>query len=379
MAPAAEIAAAEMPKMTSATAKGEGRNMPATRLTRKTKSGELLDLLSQFDEITIVMHDNPDPDAIAAGWGIQTLVEERLTQPVALVGGGAIVRAENRHMVDLLSPPIELVDHLAVHERAAVVLVDCGLGTTNHLVTRLGISPVAVIDHHLRSKVAAGVPFLDSRPDVAASASIAASYLREQGIEPGEKLATAMLYALRAETRAFETHHSDLDRSVLRWLTERADPSMLAEIESAPLSREYFGELALALQSTTVFGDTAFCLLPRAEGAEIVGELADLLVRCRSIRRVLSGAVVEGDLVVSVRTERSRDSASRLVQTLLKGLGSGGGHAHRAGGKIAGLNGVPIRGTLKDELRQRWLEACGIAEASGTPLVSRTEILENLG
>jgi nanoRNase/pAp phosphatase (c-di-AMP/oligoRNAs hydrolase) len=187
-----------------------------------------------------------------------------------------------------------------------------------------------------------------------------------------------MLYALRSETCGFETHHSDLDRSVVRWLTERADPAMLAEIENAPLSREYFGDLALALQNTTVFGDTALCLLPRAEGAEIVGELADLLVRCCSIRRVLSGAVVEGDLVVSVRTERWDDSAARLVQAVLKGLGSGGGHTHRAGGKVPGVNGGPNGDQVKNELRRRWLAACGVAESSGTPLVSRTEILGNL-
>jgi nanoRNase/pAp phosphatase (c-di-AMP/oligoRNAs hydrolase) len=229
----------------------------------------------------------------------------------------------------------------------------------------------------LHTKRSTDVLFLDSRPDVAASASIVAGYLQEQGIEPGDGLATAMLYALRAETRAFQTHHSELDRSVIRWLTERADPAMLAEIESAPLSREYFIDLVLALQSTTVFGDAALCLLPRAEGEEVVGELADLLVRCRSISRVLSGAVVGGDLVVSVRTERSGDSAARLAQTVLEGLGSAGGHAHRAGGKVPGVNGAS--GKLKSELRQRWLAACGVTESSGTPLVSRDEILRNLG
>ena len=348
--------------------------MPAPRTKTRTKSEELLLTLTDFDRILVVMHDNPDPDAIATGWGVQTLIQERLRRPVEVVGGGAIVRAENRHMVELLSPPIELVDQLAIDDGCAIILVDCGIGTTNHLVTRCGLRPVAVIDHHLDGERSSDTPFLDLRAGVAASASIAAEYLREQDIEPEDKLATAMLYAIRSETHGCETHHSDLDRAMIPWLTERADPAMLAEIESAPLSRDYFGDLALALQSTMVFGDAALCLLPRAEGAEIVGELADLLVRCRSIHRVLSGALVKGDLLVSVRTERTGDIAASLVQTVLDGLGSGGGHVHRAGGKVAGVGSGPIRDELKHEIQRRWLAACGVAESSGELLVSRTEI-----
>jgi nanoRNase/pAp phosphatase (c-di-AMP/oligoRNAs hydrolase) len=348
--------------------------MTKTRPSASKKSDELLAELSGFARTIVVMHDNPDPDAIAAGWGVCRLVIERLQRPVRLVGGGAIVRAENRHMVDLLSPPIELVHELAVEGDAAVVLVDCGVGTTNHLVTRQGISPVAVIDHHEKKTRPAGIPFLDVRPDVAASVSIVADYLREQAVEPGQKLATSMLYAIRTETRGFETHHSDLDRSIVRWLTEWADPALLAEIECAPLSHEYYGDLALALEHTRVFGNTAFCILPRAEGAEIVGEVADLLVRCRNIQRVLSGALVGDDMVVSVRTERSDDNAARLAQTVLKGLGSGGGHAHRAGGKIWGVASDLTGREIRRQLRQRWLAACGVARTEGVPLVPRKEV-----
>ena len=137
------------------------------------------------------MHDNPDPDVIAAGWSISCLLEEKLNRPVRIVGGGAIVRAENRHMVELLNPPIELVSEITCAVETAPILVDCGLGTTNHLVTRAGIEPVAVIDHHKSANGARRVPFRDIRTSAAASASIAASYLREQGIDPGMKLATA--------------------------------------------------------------------------------------------------------------------------------------------------------------------------------------------
>ena len=144
------------------------------------------------------------------------------------------------------------------------------------------------------------------------------------------------------------------------------------------MSRAYYGDLAMGLQSTYVYGDTALCLLPRAEGAEIVGEMADLLVRCRELKRVLSGAIVDGNLLISVRT-KGPDDATQLVQAVLEGRGSGGGHEHRAGGKIpnVGANGL-INRPLKQELRARWLKVCGIPQLRGKALIQRREIMENL-
>ena len=346
---------------------------------RAIRSAELLDILAGYDQFLIVAHDNPDPDAIATGWGIHTLIEEKLARPVRVIGGGAIVRAENRHMLELLQPPIELVDAIEVQPRTATVLVDCGIGTTNHLLTRAEVDPVAVIDHHLTGSRQRDIPFRDIRPSVAASSAIAASYLREQRVEPGVKLATAMLYAIRTETRGCETSYSVLDRSIVLWLTERSDPSILAEIENAPLSRKYFSDLGLAIQNTFLYDDVGFCLLPQANGPEIVGEVADLLVRCEHIQAVLCAAVIGDDLLLSARTAKEGKNATVLLQAALNGIGGGGGHSHRAGGKIPGVgrNGR-ISEDLEDELRNRWLSACGINRQRGTRLVARKEIVGNL-
>jgi len=345
---------------------------------RATPSERFLKVVSEYDQVLIVTHDNPDPDAIATGWAILLLIREKLGKKVRLIGGGGIVRAENRHMVKLLDPPIELVPPMECPDHAAIVLVDCQPGNQNRLFGKEQVPVVAVIDHHPASG-RLRLPFRDVRTRAAASASIAASYLREQQVEPGPRLATATLFAIRTETRGCETHYSRLDRAILLWLTERADPSLLAEIESAPLTREYFADLILALQSTFVYGDVALCLLPRAAGAEIVGEVADLLIRCESIWRVLCGAVVQGDLLLSIRTERDEDDAAELARSTLQGLGQGGGHRHRAGGKIPGSSaGRKITEEIQDDLRNRWLDACKVDRQRGTRLVPLREIVENL-
>lgn len=353
--------------------------MSTLHTTRATQSDRLLDVLAEFDQFLVVMHDNPDPDAIASGWGVQVLIEERLRKPARVVGRGAVLRAENQYMVQLLQPPIELVEDVEITANTATILVDCSSEATNHLLVEALAPPIAVIDHHTSLSAKRPALYEDIRPEAAASASIVASYLRQQRLAPGAKLATAMLYAIRTETQGYETHHSSLDRSILPWLTERAEPELMAEIENAPLPRSYFGEVVLALQSAVIHGDCAFCQLPCASGAEIIAEVADLLIRCEGIRRVLCEALVGEDILLSARTKKGSGSATELVTTTLDGIGQGGGHAHRAGGKIAGArNGARLAEPAHDNLRRRWLTACGAIHHRGTRLVAKSEIIEHL-
>ncbi|MCA9151119.1 MAG: DHH family phosphoesterase [Planctomycetales bacterium] len=342
------------------------------------RSRRLLHIVGQYEKATIVTHDNPDPDAIATGWALRELITRRIGVPTRLVGGGAIVRAENRYMVELLQPPIELVDRLDFDDRTAIILVDCGIAATHHLLAGRREWPTAVIDHHV-TPGCDSVEFCDIRQDVAASASIAAMYLLGEGIEPEAKLATALQYALKTETKGGETSYSPLDRSVLQWLANYADPEMLAEIEDAPLSRDYYGDMVLALQNTFLYGDIAFCLLPRAEGSEVVGEVADLIIRCKEVHRVFCGAVIGSDVLISVRTAKGHGNATQLLQETLAGIGHGGGHDHRAGGKIAGVclgDRVPCE--IAEELKSRWLTSCRATRQRGTRLIRKQEIVKHL-
>ena len=353
--------------------------MPQLKDDSVIVSDRLLHLLSDHEQILIVMHDNPDPDAIASAWAVQTLIEAKLQRASRLVAGGAIVRAENRHMVDLLGAPIQLVLSIEGNRNDQVVLVDCGSKSSNQLLARTNLQPLAIIDHHLNSCVGEQPRFVDLRPDVAATATIAASYLREQNVEPGVKLATALLYAIRTETRGSETSYTELDNQMIIWLTERAEPELLAEIENAPLSQEWYSDLVLAMQCTTLFGDVALCFLPRAEGAEIVGEVADLLIRGNQLHRVLCAAVVGQDLLISVRTAKDVADACQLVVETIGDLGSGGGHHCRAGGKIPDVvHDGTVPDSLEEEIRARWLKVCKASGRAPRQLISWREIVEHI-
>ena len=67
-----------------------------------------------------------------------------------------------------------VVESVKADDRVAAILVDCGAEATNHILNRGGLRPVAIIDHHANGAVSPNIPYQDIRPDVAASATIAA-------------------------------------------------------------------------------------------------------------------------------------------------------------------------------------------------------------
>jgi hypothetical protein len=141
----------------------------------------------------------------------------------------------------------------------------------------------------------------------------------------------------------------------------------------------HYADLSLALQNTFIYDDVAICFLPRASGPEIIAEVADLLIRCQGVCCVLCGAMVEDSVLFSARTVDEKRDASALMQRTLNGLGYGGGHRHRAGGRISTPD-KPDRLTadLQATLKSRRLTACGVEPQRGSSLVPRCEILEHL-
>ena len=108
--------------------------------------------------------------------------------------------------------------------------------------------------------------------------------------------------------------------------THHADPELLAEIEDAPLSRDYYGDMVLALQSTFLYDDCAFCLLPRADWKQAMQEndkriLAasysglSYLIRSLAPRLCLSDRTDLRLSGVSVRRSRRREPRAPAPRT----------------------------------------------------------------
>ena len=164
----------------------------------RTRSERLLEVLGGASEVVVLTHDNPDPDGIAAGWGVCTLVQGILGVPTRLLAGGVITRAENRTLVEVLKPPLQMIDEWLPPAGAAFVVVDTM--SPPRLAVLSAKEPLAgVIDHHGGESGGSrkfSFRFRDIRPAVLATSSMVCGYLREQKVYPSAALATALTYGI---------------------------------------------------------------------------------------------------------------------------------------------------------------------------------------
>jgi nanoRNase/pAp phosphatase (c-di-AMP/oligoRNAs hydrolase) len=352
----------------------------AAKKTRKTRAHHLLDVIRGKERVLVLTHDNPDPDAIASGWGVVHLIEKTLAIPTRFLAGGIIARAENRALMKILRPPLEMTtEQIAPEPSEAVVLVDT-LASRRLAGPGGGKKLDAVIDHH-RSSRRAPLPFRfrDIRPKVLSTSSIVTCYLRSLSIEPPQAMATALAYGIVTDAKGMECRFSRADRTAFSWLSQFSDPQVLSRIENPELPRTYFADLLLALESCFIYGSVGFCFLPSASATEAVGETADLLIRCEGIDRLLCAAVVDGRVIISARTtDRGGDATALLGKAVGPRGGTWGGHEHRAGGSIP-LDGSKVdAGDIEMRLRTSWLDVSESEKNRGDRLVAKREILRAL-
>jgi nanoRNase/pAp phosphatase (c-di-AMP/oligoRNAs hydrolase) len=111
--------------------------------------------------VLILTHDNPDPDALASGKALSTLLKAWKVDS-RMIYSGLVARAENRAMLERLTPEWQHSRRVSKFDRySAVALVDTQPGAGNN---RLPIDhmPQIVIDHHRPPReTIAPVPYAD--------------------------------------------------------------------------------------------------------------------------------------------------------------------------------------------------------------------------
>ena len=104
----------------------------------------------------------------------------------------------------------------------------------------------------------------------------------------------------------------------------------------------------------------------------ITAVTAQNTLRVDGVEIVLGLGCFRGEGVLSLRSSQTERHAGLLMQKIVSGLGTGGGHSMTAGGQIRALpteNDCQMK--LGDILINRLLEALDKLSASGEPLIPR--------
>src|SRR5512138_2238966 len=206
-------------------------------------------------DLLIYMHDNPDPDAMAAAMGLKHLVECTTDLRATLALGGIVGRAENRAMVERLKVPLIPAEVLNTDHFDTIAIVDSQPGTGNNSLPA-GRPVDIVIDHHpAREESAHATCWCDIRPQLGATSTIVLQYLREKNILLDTALATALFYAIRSETRDLGREATAAEREAYLYLIPLVDHHLMFRIQQPKLPRQYYESLDRALRMADAWGD----------------------------------------------------------------------------------------------------------------------------
>ncbi|MGW8313798.1 MAG: DHH family phosphoesterase [Desulfuromonadales bacterium] len=321
--------------------------------------------------ILIVTHDHPDPDALATAFALQHLILVKTGQEATIAFGGVIGRSENLVMVKQLEIKAKPIDEVDLESFNAVCMVDTQPGTGNNSYP-VGRRVDLVIDHHQVKDQTHACRWVDVRPDYGASASILFEYLQSQEINIATKLATTLFYAIKSETEDLGRDWSKSDRDAYLKLMPLCNNHILHEITRPKASRAYFKYFETALKNAKIYGNALIFNLYIIDHPEIVAEIADFLMRVKGVEIVMGLGCYHEEGVLSMRTGLKETHAGVLMQTVIKGLGTGGGHSMTAGGQIRPLEAVRgSLGALEYELAGRLLAALGREHTEPEMLVAR--------
>jgi len=341
-----------------------------SRYLQKTPGERFLAVLSPHDAVGVLMHADPDPDAMAAALAVSELAEETDVD-ATIYYPGQIRHHENRAFEAVLDVAFEPIDHAGDIAENAVVLVDHN--TPRELPNAETLSPVAVVDHHPDNGTEA--PFTDVRPDIGACATILAEYLRDLGWTPigpeGDAsdpqdlpadIATAMVYGIHADTSFLTSGCTAAEYEAVRYLFPGIDPDKHRRIANPPMDAEALDVKARAISERTVRTPFAVSDVGTVSNSDSIPQAADELKRLEGVNAVVVMGDKNGTIRLAGRSDDDRVHMGKILGGAVEDIpmASGGGHAKMGGGQVPmeHMEGIgPGGGMTREDLVERLFDA----------------------
>ena len=323
------------------------------------KIAALDDIASRKRNAVIFLHDNPDPDALACGWVLQYFLKKRYNLHSVITYGGLIARAENASMVKFLDIRLTPVSEIKIHSTDLIAMVDTQPRVGNNSLPRK-IAAHVVIDHHpKRTKLR--VPFEDIQTQYGASVTILYEYLLHTKMEIPPLLATAIFYALSAETQDLGRDASEADEKAYMDLFNVANKKILSNIAHPRYNREYFTILNRGLKKAMISNRIAIAHLGEVPFPDYIHQIADILLTCENIRWSLCSGWYQEVMYMSIRASNPRAKAGILVRKLIGSMGKAGGHDMMAGGKLEYMGELnpAMHADIEELITKRFALYCG--------------------
>lgn len=326
---------------------------------RRTKLERLSTIIEGKKSALIISHTNPDPDSIASAFALQYFLCEIGSKTKSTIAfNGIIGRAENRALIEYLNLDFRLLEKINPSDFDLIALVDTHIGMGNNPLSE-DIPVTIQIDHHPNGKNLKKADFSDIRESFGSTATILTNYLLSAGLKISTKLATALFYAIKAETQDLGREAKSADRKAYLTLYQLIDFRALASIQRASLLPQYFQDMGRAIRRTTVYDDVVISTPGQVDNPDMVAELADTFMRLKEVKWAIVMGCYDLNMYISVRSNNPDNDAGELVRKVVAKMGTAGGHDMFAGGRIPCSKDPKQRWQLKEKVRKRFLVELG--------------------
>jgi nanoRNase/pAp phosphatase (c-di-AMP/oligoRNAs hydrolase) len=279
---------------------------------------------SDAERVLILLHNDPDPDAMASGMALRNLL--RRTRQTAILGCvQGVTRPENQRMVKLLDIHLETVTPGDIDSFDRVAMVDVQPHYFPGLVDRCDL----VIDHHPEQPGYNAV-FKDIRADYGSTSTILTEHLRAVDVNISERTATAMLYAIKSDTLFFNRQANRVDLEAFSYLYPLADAALIRKMEGAEITMERL-EYVLKAKQNGRMEEQVFCaFLGTSPREDFIPYVADFYLQLENVRWTIVAGIVNDSLIMSVRNLGYSRNAGEFVRRFFANIGSAGGHRSMA-------------------------------------------------
>jgi nanoRNase/pAp phosphatase (c-di-AMP/oligoRNAs hydrolase) len=272
------------------------------------------------DRVLILLHNDPDPDALASGLALRNLL--RRTKTTAIIGAvQGVTRPENLRMANMLDIHVERVTPASFQEFDRIATVDVQPHYFGGMLDRVDL----VVDHHPEQTGYSAV-FKDIRADYGSTSTILTEHLRAVDVNISERTATAMLYAIKSDTLFFARHTNRVDLEAFTFLYPLADAALIRKMEGAEITLERLDYVTRASQGG-IMRDQVFCaFIGEAPREDFIPYTADFFLQLEDVKWTIVAGIVNGCFIVSVRNLGYSRNAGEFVKRWFADIGSAGGH-----------------------------------------------------
>jgi nanoRNase/pAp phosphatase (c-di-AMP/oligoRNAs hydrolase) len=275
---------------------------------------------SDADRVLIMLHNDPDPDAMASGLALRNVL--RRTKATAIIGAiQGVTRPENQRMVNLLDIHVDAITPASLKDYDRIAMVDVQPHYFGDLIDRVDL----VIDHHPEQPGYTAV-FKDIRADYGSTSTILTEHLRAVDVNISERTATAMLYAIKSDTLFFNRQTNRVDIEAFSYLYPLADAAMIRKMEGAEITLERLEYVIRAYRAGTLV-DQVFCgFLGQTPREDFIPYVADFFLQVEHVKWTVAAGIVNDALIISVRNLGYTKNAGEFVRRFFADIGSAGGH-----------------------------------------------------